>query len=1032
MRDLEIWRRLVARTATVEDVRSIAQLPLANRVAHVGHVLPLAVDGDPAMRAAALRALGGARGVEGVRAIVARLDDPEAEVRVAALEALREVARDAPYRYVHALFHPRVDVRRAALDGELPIRVAELAIYLRADPEVADLAGGKARWPDNSFGLALEFYGTGHLPAKDVVELFIHASGAEMRAFVARAAGRAPDVVDAVLERAARERDIVAPGFDVLDAILTAIFEAGAPPRAIEHFIEVVTPERVRVLPRRAAVALLAQLARHPSEQVWAMCVALEPRVIGYPCFDPAYARAAAQGLYRFKWPQRPTTQQVKRMLTTSPVVRGNLALAAAVAGLATNARLELLGETFGEDAIVTSLVARDDGWDEICLLPPETPQLELAWLKLVEKTDYERYIVLAGRALGTFHGKRLDGFVEQMPRRHRPRVFLAAVTAYRTSSDATVSSIAKLIAARADRETMLDLLASLLDEPEPNRMLLPLIGAAKPAWLAGAIAELRPDKIERLIRLIDSEPISRDREIAIANALVRNTSPFVVDWRKRVEGLVTAPVVATAPAPRVHRELTPEERRKIATCTLGQLENALEPVFAGHISGVCTALGERSPGFSVAACNALLGCADPIHDVARLLDRFSDRTPKFDAELDNASIRWVRVKELPVLAHARLWRWEAHQFALLDWIDAVGGTYHALKIANAFPGHVAHQTLWKAISEAMMLIRYRQRDRFANLASLTLAQLCAESIDHDIGRHAARLLVALVESRTITLADIRDRMLDRIADADAETREYLARLVRLDGIPEPPRTVQLPSSTLIEQIRACTDIETLAEWCGDPRPPIVQEAALALVVLGAPGQARLAELLARIDELPAPTPILATIILWDHLPALDRVRALSQRLDLPPAWQFHISVAFAKRGEGEALLRAIAAVRAPPKGWYFRREDWDTLTQVGHIVAISIALCDSPHHHAYQRAINTLLSLTKPTWTVQEGLRRFLEVGVDRPLHMRVAVARYLAQQWDDPVGIPLLTEYVADEHADDWLYTLELVPRAEMPAVG
>ncbi|HEY5924973.1 MAG TPA: hypothetical protein VIV11_25000, partial [Kofleriaceae bacterium] len=66
------------------------------------------------------------------------------------------------------------------------------------------------------------------------------------------------------------------------------------------------------------------------------------------------------------------------------------------------------------------------------------------------------------------------------------------------------------------------------------------------------------------------------------------------------------------------------------------------------------------------------------------------------------------------------------------------------------------------------------------------------------------------------------------------------------------------------------------------------------------------------------------------------------------------------------------------------------------------------------------------------EGLRRFLEVGVDRPLHMRVAVARYLAQQWDDPTGIPLLAEYVADERADDWLYTHELVPRAEMPAVG
>jgi hypothetical protein len=98
----------------------------------------------------------------------------------------------------------------------------------------------------------------------------------------------------------------------------------------------------------------------------------------------------------------------------------------------------------------------------------------------------------------------------------------------------------------------------------------------------------------------------------------------------------------------------------------------------------------------------------------------------------------------------------------------------------------------------------------------------------------------------------------------------------------------------------------------------------------------------------------------------------------------------------------------------------------------VSIALCDSPHHHAYQRAINTLLSLTKPTWTVQDGLHRFLEISDDRPLHMRVAVARFLAQHWADPIGLPLLAEYIADERADDWLYTLELVPRPEMPAVG
>jgi hypothetical protein len=1031
MRDLDIWRRLVARTAGVEDVRAVATLPIGRRLAYVGHVLPLVVDGAPAMRAAALRALGGARGIEAVRAIVARLDDPEAEVRLAALEALREIARDAPYRFVHALFHPRLDVRRAALDGELPIRIAELAVYLRADRELADLTH-KARWPESSFGLALELYATGCLAAAELVELFMHLPSTHVHHYLTHAQARRHDLVDAFLEAASRDRDAVPGGVDAIDSIVAAIVEAGTPPRALDRLVDAVTGRnKPRTLWRRVSASLLVQLARKPNDELWAACVALEPRVIESVRFEAAFAPAATRGLFHYRWPVRPTAAQIKRMLKL-PVVAGDLALAAGVAGLHRVLRLKHLAKAVGEDQLVAALTASDHGWEQICMLPPETPALELAWLRRVATIDYKRYVALAGRALGLFTGDRLDAFITQMPRRHRPAVFVAAIAAHRTSNESTLGSLAKVIADRADRETTLEILAALLADDEVSPLLLPIMRVTDPSWLAAAMAELRPDKIEGVVRLLDADPISHDRELAIANALVRSTSPFVIDWRRRVEALITAPVVATAPRPRVHRALTPAERHKIATCTLGELERALEPVFAGHISGVCVALDDRSPGTSIVACNALLGCADPIHDVARTLDKFAESTPKFDVELDNLAVRWVRVKDLPALAHARLWRWEAHSFALLEWIESIGKTLDALQIVEALPGRVARHTMWKAISEAMMLIRYRALPRFREHATVELAQFCADRIDRDIGRHAARLLVALVESRVIPVGDVRDRVLDRIADADTESRGYLARLIRLDGVPEPPRTAELPSTALLERIRATTNLDELVEWCADPRAPIVQEAALALVIAGPEGQARLAGLLAHLDDLAAPIPVLATIQLWDFAPAIDAVRALSRTKGLPPAWQFHISVALAARGEGEALLRAIAAVRAPPQGWYFRRDDWDALVKVGHIVAISIGLADAPHHHAYQRAINTLLSLTRPTWTVQEALHRFLEVGDDRPLHLRVSVARFLAQHWQDPIGIALLAEYIADERADDWLFTLELVPRDAMAAVA
>jgi hypothetical protein len=1034
MRDLDIWRRLVANTATAEDMLAIATLPLARRVAYIGRVVPLVDHGEPAMRAAALRALGGARGVEGVRAIVARLDDDDATVRAAALEAFREVARDAPYRYVHALFHPRLDVRRAALDGELPIRIAELAVYLRADRDVADLTH-KTRWPDGSFGLALDFYRQRHLAARELVELFTHVPGDQLRFYCTKAHARSADELDVYLEQASRDPAALPRGYDVLDTIVAAIAEAGTPPRAVEQLVDVVAPAgKQRILARRAAVSLLAHLRGDANALLWSACAALEPRVVGFPAFRAEHASAAATGLFRYRWPVKPTQAQVERLLQT-PVVRADLALAAAVAGLLQAKRLATLASALGEDTIIASLVARDHGWAEICRLPVENPALELAWLQRVEKADYKRYILLAGSALGTFSAKRVDKLVDALPRRHRPGVFLAAAITYASGSDERVMSVAKAIAARVDRATLVSLLQHLLAPASPDaygRMVLALARAVAAKVLGSAAVELDDAAVLRLLALVEQDPLSRDRELALANALVPRTAVAIVDWRNRVETLIAAPGVPDAPTARVHRALTSAESAKIASSAESALAKALEPVFAGHISGVAEALALRPAGPSVIACNALLGCADPLHDVARVLDRFAGTTPGFDVELDNDAVRWVRVRDLPVLAHARLWRWEAHSFAIVDWIESIGTAGDALRVVDSLPGRLARHTLWKAISEAMMLIRYRSLERFGKHATVELAQYCAEHVDHDIGRHAARLLVALVESKLVHVSEIRDRMLDRLADADAEAREYLARLVRLEGLPQPPRTVELPPAPVLDQIRASTDLDELIAWCTDLRPAIVQEAALALVVHGPAGQIRLAELLAHAADLPQPVPLLSTILLWDHAPALDAVREVARDPDLPPAWQFHLSLALLARGERELQPRVLEAVRAPARGWYFRRDDWDALVRVVDVVTCSIALADAPHHHAYQRALNTLLSLTRPTDEVRTALLRFLEAGDDRPLHLRVAVARFVAQHWNDATGLPLLVEYVAEPRADDWLYTLELVPRDRMADVA
>jgi HEAT repeat protein len=181
MRDLAIWRRLHDGTATAADLAAIAALPLLRRAAYVGGALALVTHGDPAIRVGAIRVLAGARGVEGVRVIVSALDDEHLEVRHAAVEALREVARDAPVRYAHALFHARVDVRTAALSIELPTALAEIAIYLRADPACRDLARQKARWPEKSLALAFALRADGHIYETELVDHVLNHTPGELR-----------------------------------------------------------------------------------------------------------------------------------------------------------------------------------------------------------------------------------------------------------------------------------------------------------------------------------------------------------------------------------------------------------------------------------------------------------------------------------------------------------------------------------------------------------------------------------------------------------------------------------------------------------------------------------------------------------------------------------------------------------------------------------------------------------------------------------------------------------------------------------
>ncbi|MBV8756620.1 MAG: hypothetical protein JO257_05080, partial [Deltaproteobacteria bacterium] len=802
MRDLDLWRRLGSGEVTAAELAVVATWPLSRRGAYVGGIVALLGHADAAVRAAAVGVLAGARGVAGLRAIVQALDDADDRVRAAALDALRVTARDAPVRFAHALFHSRVEVRRAALAGELPIAARHIAARLRADPACAELAA-LVPWPDHPLGFGFDLFAEGHITAGQLCELIVRSPVADLKYLLESEARRPVEVVDAYLER---EPAGPPPGVDVIDLVVGAIAVANEP-RAAEALVSAVLPKKGKLLARRAAASLLGYVitAEAPMPILVGACAALEPRVIHR--LRARDAAAAANGLMRFQWPVKPTVAQIERLLD-SPIAQRDLELAAAVAGLLPAKRLPTLVKRLGLDRTLDMLLASDHGWRAMCTLPREQPPLDLILLQQLEARSPARYVALASIAVGVHTGERLDELIKAIPRKYREEALGNALLVQDETDEQRLTAVAAVIVARLDRAGLVALLGKAHARAALVRAIVRVTGEKQ---IAGAIAMLPDATVAKVIEILDSEtdPPPREREVAIGHALIAHAVPSVRAWALKVTTVNAPSVLVGAPPPRVRKELDPALRHTIATCSAKDLPTVLAPAFEAPVIGLVAALAGRPMSPNALACAALLGCADPISDVARELDRFAGTGDKFDAELDNAACKWLRVGDLPPLANARLYRWEAHTFALTAWIASVGGVLTALREIDALPGLLARTTLWKGISECVMFWRYRDVPRFRREATHDLALYAAERIDKDIGVHAARLTVALVEGGAVVPAVVRDKVLERVADADAPTREYIARLIRLDGMPE-VRRLEAPSPALLAEIRTEQDIEAL------------------------------------------------------------------------------------------------------------------------------------------------------------------------------------------------------------------------------
>lgn len=1027
MDDLLLFRLLGASpldaAALVPLLTELARVPRLERAPWLGRLARALHDPSAAVRAAAVAALDDATGPLGVREVVRALDDGDLAVREAAVRTLRSIAFKQPARFAHALFHAEPSVRAAALAEPLPPGTAELAFHLLADPQsAARLIELGVRPTHETLGALLSFTHDGHVDRSTARRWIADLRPADCLAWSDTLPARSPVEIGEVLGSEGRDT----PGHDPLDELF-ALFCAADDEADRQRFFRAWT-EHMRsiaapVAQRVVAALVVAMRQGTFAQEALGLAVNHEPAILGWRSVPRALRAAAVDAIYR-EGPRRAVDDAALDALAECDLARRDrggldLRFLGALLCFRRTDRYRWLVEREGLDAIVAAFL-RDIEHSAPFLSVPDRSTEGRAYVfeRIAERaTDTQRALVRAIYLVSSESDlsgvaawppdQRAAAFEELLAIEHHPALGFdaerAKILAHAITLPDLASHQAELLEAWLRRK---DHASSALGTAALRRMAQ--------TWrtepFVAAIAALPVFVLRRALEVISTtDVLTFGQERALAALLVASSSPRVTEWAEsrlpREEG---GPLPAFAVAPGVHPL---PEWLAAQVRTASDLEAAVRRCHGAPCTGLVAALRARDTrNPSVAVAVALLGCHDPVAEVARAFTEWTSNDPSFLTAVDAAAVAaWQGSSALPPHGDAWLWRFEKHAFAATSAMLARDLTT-ALRAATELEAPLFTEHLWAAASSAFGMWRWRERARLLEVADDRLIDLCVDQLDTQVGRHAAHMLASLLHVSTALelLEGRRERVRELLPDLADEVRDELSAFVSMAGLPSRSRGaragVGTPGEDLLRRIAGCRDLDELELHCRSAILRVVHEATLRLVVLGDAGCLRVAALLAEEPPPPHLGALAASIPLWPDGEAVLRMRRLLALGTGGPELRFRVAMGLVEHGDLDALDAAVEMACVPGEAPWLARADVRRLFErAPDPDALARRLAISPHPHAYIAAVTHLVGRTPAEGPDADALRAFLACGRGRGRPFRVEAARWL-RVIGDLFGLPLL----------------------------